>query len=281
MTKLFAEKGKYIAQKTFNTWQSGRTFDQELNDTIVGKIAEKAIKEYFYQQCKDNFNPYIAFYDDFREDNFNNHNEIDFIFSKSIDQLLNAQAYIQKHLTNSKLKSHKSKFINNDVFICEIKSTRIPAKSDRLKTNGSIDIDKILDDDFLSYPFFKRTSSTINNKDDYIREISGELKLSEQEIMNIEEHNLIDWYFRVYIDTCDDKYTAYIIGALPKDEFIKNFNIKKMYQINKSENAIYLSTPLRNGVSIKDFMKNNIKMIPFKNHLSTIKNNNTNMELSN
>jgi hypothetical protein len=174
---------KYIAQKTFNTWQSGRTFDQKLNDTIVGNIAEKAIKEYFYQQCKDNFNPYIAFYDDFREDNFNHHNEIDFIFSKSIDQLLNAQAYIQKHLTNSKLKSHKSKFINNDVFICEIKSTRIPAKSDRLKTNGAIDIDKILDDDFLSYPFFKRTSSTINNKDDYIREISGELKLSEQEIL--------------------------------------------------------------------------------------------------
>lgn len=89
-------------------------------------------------------------------------------------------------------------------------------------------------------------------------------------MLKIEENNLVDWYFRVYIkeDLNDiSKCEAYIIGAIPGVDFIKHFNIKKMIQNNKSESAIYLSVPLSNGVSIKEFKSKNIPQLNFKNHL--------------
>jgi len=75
-----------------------------------------------------------------------------------------------------------------------------------------------------------------------------------------DESNLMDWHFRVYVDEKDEigHCDAYIIGALPKTDFVKKFHIKKMPQKNKSESAIYLAVPFTEAISIRDFKHNNI-----------------------
>lgn len=75
-----------------------------------------------------------------------------------------------------------------------------------------------------------------------------------------EREKVVDWYFRVYVreqadlGVCD----AYIIGALPGQDFVDKFNIKKMSQLGKSEWAIYMSVPLREGVPMAQFREDNI-----------------------
>lgn len=265
---------KKIAANTSNTWQKDRSEEDKLRDTCLGKFAEKALKQYFSDGCHNGLNPYIAFYDDFRVDDFKYHNSIDFIFSTQIHHLLNAQGYIQRNLSSPKAKIsqiHRNTFSNGKVNIGEIKATRIPNdQRQRLRTNGLPDITKILKDDFLAYPSHTRNSSTIHTKQDYFDECFRMDGKSKDEVLKIEESNLMDWYFRVYIDEkteigqCD----AYIIGALPKLDFVNNFHIKKMPQKNKSESAIYLAVPFSQGMPISEFRKLKIKSTPFPNHLT-------------
>lgn len=263
-----------IAANTSNTWQRNRTEEDKLRDTCLGKFAEKALKQYLSDGCHNGLNPYIAFYDEFRIDEFKYHNSIDFLFSTQIHHLLNAQGYIQKNLSspNAKISEvHRKAFRDGKVNIGEIKATRIPNDSkQRLRTNGQPDIAKILGDDFLAYPSFTRTSSTIHTKQDYFKEINNNTGLSVSEILEQEEKNLMDWYFRVYIDEKEEigHCNAYIVGALPKLDFVNNFHIKKMAQQNKSESAIYLAVPFSYGMPISDFKKNEIKTTPFPNHLT-------------
>jgi len=259
-----------IANNTVETWQSNRTPEAKLRDTCLGKFAEKALKQFFSNGCHDNLNPYIAFYDDFRVDEFKFHNSIDFLFSNRIHHLLSAQRFIQDSLSgqNSKLNTEqREKFKVGKVGVGEIKATRI---ADRLMTDGQVNISGILRDDFLTYPYFTR-KSTISNNREYFAKYSSEKNLTQQEILEIEKSALCDWYFRVYIKenpnniaNCD----AYIVGALPGVDFVNKFNIKKMVQNNKSESAVYLSVPLSQGVPIMDFKKEHIPSTPFPNHLT-------------
>lgn len=263
-----------ISANTSNTWQRNRTEEDKLKDTCLGKFAEKALKQYFSDDCHDGLNPYIAFYDDFRVDLFKHHNSIDFIFSTQIHHLLNAQRYIQKELSSQYVEitqEHRRRFREGKVNIGEIKATRIPNdEKQRLRTNGLPDITKILGDDFLAYPSFTRSSSMIHTKKDYFNEVFARNELSPTDILKAEKDNLMDWYFRVYIDEKEDigHCDAYIVGALPKMDFVNNFHIKKMSQKNKSESAIYLAVPFSNGMPISDFKSKHIKSTPFPNHLT-------------
>ena len=273
---------KLISSHTNNTWQINRSEEEKLRDTCLGKFAEKALKEYFSYDSFNNFNPFIAFYDDFRIDQFKYHNSIDFIFSDNLQMLLSAQRYIQENLShsNSKLSSiDKEKFKKGKVHIGEIKATRI---TNRFLKNENVDINLILKDDFLTYPFFKRSSSTIFNNQDYFNEIiKKNNQMNIESILKQEENNLTDWYFRIYIKETKEinSCEAYIIGAIPGIDFISNFNIKKMLQKGKSESSLYLSVPLKNGISIEEFKNNHISILDYPNHITTALNSNLNPTL--
>ena len=49
-------------------------------------------------------NPYVAFYDDFRTDNFAYHNSVDFLFSQDVEALNEAQQYVSSNLMAVGLK---------------------------------------------------------------------------------------------------------------------------------------------------------------------------------
>lgn len=83
-----------IANNTLNTWQTNRKKEDILKDTVLGKLAEKSLKNYLINS--NNKNNY-AFYDDFRNDDFKNHNIIDFLFSNDINKLNNCIEYIKKN----------------------------------------------------------------------------------------------------------------------------------------------------------------------------------------
>jgi len=60
-------------------------------------------------------------------------------------------------------------------------------------------------------------------------------------------------YIRIYINEKEQK--AYIIGCISNKTFIQNAIIKKMSQRNKSEQALYIATSLKNGVHIDNMAK--------------------------
>lgn len=81
-------------------------------------------------------------------------------------------------------------------------------------------------------------------------------------LIELEKAHLKDFYIRIYVDKIQKvndneiKTTCFIVSAITNKNFIKNnLNIKKMPQKNKSENAIYLFTPLSQGTRLKNFLK--------------------------
>lgn len=267
-----------IADKTQNTWQNNRDRDEKLYDTIMGKLAEKALKQYLnslgcFQSCFNNKSicgtELFAFYDDFRTDDFQYHNNIDFIFSKNTGLLFYAikrvreQSSVENSSNYFRLDDElKTKMNNNDVFICEIKSTRI---TDRHRDEkGSTSPNLILNDDFLEYPKHCRKSKEITNIMDYIEFVNknnfNKYKTIE-DLLNDEMKSSSDIYFRVYIETFEkiEPYfsKAYIVGLIEKHDFFKkeNITLKKMQKKGKSEYPIYFSVNLRSGKPVKQFFR--------------------------
>lgn len=253
-----------ISDHTSNTWQSERSPAEKAADSQVGKKAEKAIGLYFGQGFKDNRNPLISFYDEFREDDFLCHNSLDFIFASSEDKLSWAKQKIVSHFKAQGSKFHKIKpdvaneLAVEQVRICEIKATRV--RKDR-KQNNMVNLNALLSDDFLTYPRFVRSNENleepIQEANDYISYVSTKYHKSESEILETEKRNVPHWLFRVYIDeTSDDKFDAYIIGGLKGKDFFEGntFNIKLMPS-NKSSKAIYIAKSLKAGVPMAEFRK--------------------------
>lgn len=245
-----------IAYNTHNTWQSKRGFDEILADTKIGKIAEAAIKQYLKANTKENL--FFAFYDDFRNDNFKKHNAVDLIVANSESGLEYAKKQINVLMSkSSKIPPNEIKLLQDaGVSLCEIKATRIPNDTrQRLRTNGEVDISKILNDDFLTYPLATRTSNTITTKDDYIAYAANKFNIEPNEVMQKEKASMLDYYLRVYVDESAKNGTdVYIIGGINKYDFANNAKIKKMIRPNKSEYAIYLATPLSNGNGISNII---------------------------
>ena len=255
-----------IAENTKNTWQPNRSETDKLRDTLLGKFAEKAIKVYLAENFPEGDNPYVAFYDDFRTDNFAYHNSVDFLFSQDVEALNEAQQYVSSNLMAVGLKEKSAELsIDNikhlkqqKVCVGEIKATRI---HDRHIEGGAVSLAHLLNDDFLAYPRCERKSFKIQNADDYLKEFSNpKFGILAEDILAEEREKVADWYFRVYVQervdlgVCD----AYIIGALPGQVFVDKFNIKKMSQLGRSEWAIYMSVPLREGVPMPQFREDNI-----------------------
>ena len=75
--------------------------------------------------------------------------------------------------------------------------------------------------DFLTYPSFIRTTSTITNTQQYLEYVMNThhktIEEIVEEIVEEESNNVADWYFRVFIKEKNEigKCDAYILGALP------------------------------------------------------------------
>ncbi len=264
---------KKIANNTSNTWQKDRDNNEKLLNTIMGKMAEKSLKEYLNSLsdlqvcfCKNKIvgTELFAFYDDFRNDNFKYHNSIDLIFSYNTGLLFLSIKRIREeyqkntHTYFSLPSEFKENLNKNNVSICEIKSTKITS---RHKENGKIDLEKILDDDFLEYPKHTRCSDTIHNLSDYFDYVTKVKNINYEDITSLladELKEMNDIYFRIYIDFSKDDYSkgkAYIIGMITKEDFKNSACIKKMPQRNKSEKAIYLASKLSNGIPVSKYFQ--------------------------
>lgn len=252
------------ANNTLNTWQ-GRGIEEKISDTIIGKVAEKGVKLFLSEKSDHGKNPYVMFYDDFRQDDFKSHNSVDLIFGRNQDSLKKAADCIAKHSLNGgnsyelsdELRTRLSKA---QIRIAEIKSTRI---SQFYKTNGRINFSKMLAMDFLTYPKFLRKSSNIDKCEDYISVMSKKHRLTKDEIIEKEKNNVIDWYIRVFVDEkSDGTFDVYILGVLYGKNFFEqddSFIIKKMPKIGKSENALYLSKKIKFGMSPNIFRESYVK----------------------
>lgn len=250
-----------ISDNTVNTWQEDRSPEEKKADTGVGKKAEYAVELYI----RDNLNniEYIA-YDNFRTNNFKKHAPFDgLLFDKKIDRNVveNLKKKINDEITKNKYgkisDSLKQELFKNEIYITEIKSTRI---TERHLSNSKIDLNKILQDDFLTYPKFLRSHESINSINEYIKYCIDKkyLQCYENEncfekIKTIEFKNMQHIYIRVYIDIKNND--AYIIGFIESEQFISKLAIKRMKKINKSEYALYFYYPLKDGKDI-DLLNN-------------------------
>lgn len=243
-----------IASNTKNTWQENRTYETKKKDTELGKIAEWCVETYIRENFKDLM---LLAYDELRTDNFSKHAPFDCLIYQKTQQskINNIVAKINKEITNSPSGSIsdylKKECLDNHIYICEIKSTRIVAP--RLKNdNGEVKFDSILNDDFLTYPKYLRvdTNGNINSLKAYVDFIN--IKYGSSKTINkIEQEELCHMshlYIRVYID--EDTKIGYIISLIDNESFLRQAEIKHMPQKNKSEKALYLATKIINGVSI-------------------------------
>lgn len=253
-----------IIQTTQETWQKDRTEQSKKQDTELGKLAENIVEGYIKTNMKDI--TYLS-YDDFRKDEFKKHAPFDgLIYSKKttvkIQDFINA---INKEVEDNQYgkisDGLKNKLHQNKIYIVEVKSTRVSEQ--RHFVANKIDLDKLLEDDFLEYPKYLRVDKfdTMNNMGAYIDFCKKyrSFKCNDNidclnKIKNEELSNMRHVYIRVYIDIKNS--IGYIIGYITNVEFIKNLNLKKMVQPGKSEKALYLSCSLRNASDLEEL--NNI-----------------------
>ncbi len=244
------EETELISSHTVNTWQMDRTSAVKKLDTTLGKTAEMAFIKYAEKHLV-NFE-YLP-YDSIRNDHFTKHAPFDgLIYRKNIDKkvlntLINEiTSQVSISATGQINDQLKHKCLSSHVYIVEIKSTRI---TQRHFSDGTIDLRKILTDDFLDYPKYLRidTYNQINDFNDYLDYVNKKfaLHLSKNDILEEEKNNMKHIYIRVYVDEANTQ--AYIIGCISHNGFIKNCSIKKMYQKFKSEFAVYLACKLNLG----------------------------------
>lgn len=247
---------KEITEHTKNTWQENRNKIEKLEDTKLGKKAENIVEKYIY----DNFSElnYLS-YDDFREDDFEKHAPFDGLLYKKEDVSEEILKEIVKKINEDiqngqygRISSETKKFINNNnIKIVEIKSTRINKKR-HLNDSGEIELEKILNDDFLTYPKYLRIDKFNSlTEDKYYKYCK---KRNKSYNPNEELENMADIYIRVYMD--DNKKEGYIVGYIDKKTFFDNKTLKKMPKPGKSEKAVYWATNLKNGYPIDELMNN-------------------------
>ena len=251
-----------IVEHTVNTWQEDRTESSKQSDTKLGKLAEDIFASYIKKNIKNLI--YIS-YDDFRTDSFEKHAPFDgLVFNDTInlDILKEIISHINDEVTSNqwgKISDElKYKCYKNHIYIVEVKSTRVNAR--HLDDNEHIKLDALLEDDFLEYPKYLRIDkyNKIHNFYAYIdfcKKYRSFICHNDclSKIKEEEKKNMRHIYIRIYINEKEQK--AYIIGCISNKTFIQNAIIKKMSQRNKSEQALYIATSLKNGVHIDNMAK--------------------------
>ncbi len=253
-----------IVDNTVETWQHNRSVKEKTENTRMGKLSEDIVSAYIKKNISHI--SYIS-YDSFRTNGFKTHAPFDgliFNTASNVDILKDITKKINNEVARNKYGkiSDKLKFecYSNRIYIVEIKSTKITKRHRNYL--GKVDINKILTDDFLEYPKYLRIDKnnavgTFSEYVDFCKKYMGfsckNEKTCEIDIRQEERSNMRHIYIRVYIDV--DEESAYIVGCIHMQDFIKTAVLKKMKQFDKSEMALYLATSLKNGSSIDNLSK--------------------------
>lgn len=255
-----------ISDETVNTWQQDRLEKEKRSDTKQGKQAETIVQHYINEStsCK-----YIS-YDLIRNDEYKRHAPFDGLLylrgsvtretgNRMLDTI---RAEVQKLGYGYLTPETRELLRANKLYTVEVKSTKV---SDRKKEIAwkkrycypkEEDIIKVIkdSDDYLTYPKEIRHGSLENTREYRVllckKGIIPEGASFDQANKAMREHELphmADFYFRVYLDTSEEK--AYLLGFIIRQDFFSQGRplIKKMVKPGKSEEAIYLSLPLSMG----------------------------------
>ncbi|KAA6230108.1 hypothetical protein FMM56_06790 [Campylobacter sp. LR264d] len=115
-----------ITNRTQNTWQENKYKLTKKKDTKLGKIAEFCVNQYLKTNIKT-LN--LLSYNDFRTDNFKKHAPFDCLLfndNVNIEQIINKiNNEVSKFAYGSINDKLKYEYLQNKIYICEIKSTRI------------------------------------------------------------------------------------------------------------------------------------------------------------
>lgn len=258
-----------IAGNTAQTWQEGRTAQETARDTGLGKLSEDIFQE-FVRQSFPGVN--ILSYDEIRNDGYTKHAPFDFLVwpddsAADIDRVVNC---IREDIGNSqgpvKISDRTRQLCQGEgIKIVEIKSTRITSRLKPSAFNGNADYsdprwtkqiaEKILGDDFLTYPnMCRKTSSYSFAMSDYIRLLSGKgiAVRNDDAVRRFEtQRQLWDISVRIYVD--EPANAAFIVGWIDKNSFYQSAALKRMPQPGKSERALYFAVPLTRRKSFGSF----------------------------
>jgi len=235
-----------IARNTANTWQPQRSQREKFNDTQVGKLAEDALACYL---AKSN----IAYrsWDDVRTDNFQQHAPLDgFIARANATHILHhprftAAANDAQQQTHFDL-SFVEKCEQHGLYGVEVKSTRISPR--HRNSEGKVDVERILNDDFLLYPKIRYGQLTTT--------LRQTLLMPENLTMTAQRTPF--FLIRIYLEQLSETtYRAYLMGYLTRKQFFisPRLTVKSMPRRGKSERAIYYAVPLRAGRPVKDLQE--------------------------
>ena len=239
-----------IAKFTENTWQRNRGLAEKTRDTAQGKNAELAVIHYLQNNSNLSYIPY----DDFRDDSFEKHAPFDGImFNNSLDERIvkdiisRVNAEIKKSDHGEITASLRRYIFSSGVKTIEIKSTKVNDK--KTDSSGHTNVAAILEDDFLTYPFYSR-SGYYDTKGYmfYAKSRMGlrgfyEYKELEEKVVKNELSENSDLFIRVYV--AEEGY--YLIGYITKENLLSNPEIKKMIKPGKSAKALYFAKPLTSG----------------------------------
>lgn len=253
----------HLTDHTLNTWQTDRTHEDKLADTVLGKRAEAAVETAFKVIGIDDYYSY----DKFRNDGFEKHAPFDGIICKDNCQELFDLVNSSVQKDGNKLSMDVRKEINRlGGKTVEIKSTRLAKKyKDRVDFTGynnvkSIEalVDSLMGLDFLTYPFFTRYGDMTFDQYCWFVEtkhLHSYLRGEElrKYVAEYEKNNSADIYIRVFMD--EDCSKALIMGWISKEIFYDKPETHKLVLDGKSEVPLYLVKKLNKGLPIIQIYK--------------------------
>jgi hypothetical protein len=261
-----------IGYYTKNTWQPERSDQEKINNTKDGKLAEKSVEKVL-EELGINY----CSYDSFRTDNFHKHAPFDGLIYSNYSQLRKYISEINLEVQkgkNGKVSSNLlDKMIKNKVYPVEIKSTKIARRhTDGIPEHCSredaflIKSNNIIKkDDFLTYPYFIRSSDQefvdlnwyyefVRNSwysNIYVREkLPKDFTLDE--LIAFERDQQSFFHIRVY----QENDIFYVLCFIDRNNFFNSHKlvIKKLFQEGKSEKAVYFTKSLTFGSSLDEIM---------------------------
>lgn len=253
----------YLSDHTMNTWQSDRTAEDKLLDTLIGKHAEAAVETALKVIGITDYHSY----DSFRADDFKEHAPFDGVICsnncKEIFDLVNETVKEKGNKLSAEVRKEINRLGGKTV---EIKSTRLAQKyKDRVKFTGynsakKIEelIESLMGLDFLTYPFFSRYGDmTFDQYCWYAETKHLHTYLRGEElrkyVADYERDNSADIYIRVFMDEENSK--ALIMGWIDKDTFYTNPETHKLILNGKSEVPLYFVKKLKKGLPIVQIHK--------------------------
>lgn len=236
----------WLADHTTNAWQPGRSPEDRLRDTLIGKAAELAWLRYLQSAsiaCR--------LWDDIRRDGGRDHAPVDgFVAQPDAAEFLAGDLFADTARQWQEGAHFRRGFYpaceRRGIFGFEMKATRI---GPRHLAGGQVNYAAILEDDFLVY-----TPLRAGALDEPTRQ---DLMSQKQRAAAAERTPYL--LARACVEARDAgarntgaAWRVYLIGYMTRPQFFQSprLRVTTMPQANKSERAIYYAAPLRLGQNL-------------------------------